>query len=260
MARGENEVNPTLKALLHEAQSDFWNAWERAKNFQHSGIRGEERETAVRQFLREKLPGAYGAVKGEAVDSKNTRSTQLDVVIYDQIRNGPLLAKSDQFLLPAEALLSVIEVKSVLTLDELKTCFEAAKHLRNLKPYNTSFVDARLNGAAAEDKNPRCFYCIFAYDTNLAPTDWAKKEWERVKKAAQDTECNPTFIDRILVLSRGLLIPEGTTCKVMATDQEVAFREWFLHLVNFLSRENPRRRPVDLQEYSSSSAGWWRIQ
>ena len=260
MVRGENEVNPTFKALLNEAQSDLWNAWERAKNFQHSGIRGDEREAAVRQFLRERLPGAYGAVKGEAIDSKNTHSTQLDVVIYDQIRNSPLLAKTDQVLLPIEALLSVVEVKSVLTLDELKTCLEAAKQLRSLKPYKTSFIDSRLNGASAQDNSPRCFYCVFAYDTNIALANWAQKEWERVKKAAQDTECSPTFIDRILVLSRGLIIPEGMTCKVMATNQEIAFREWFLHLVNFLSRENPRRRPVDLQEYSSSSGGWWRIR
>ena len=80
---------------------------------------------------------------------------------------------------------------------------------------------------------------VFAYDTNIAPADWAQKEWERVRIAAQDIECSPTFIDRILVLSRGLIIPEGTTCKVMATNQEIAFREWFLHLVNFLSRETP---------------------
>lgn len=260
MPRGGSKVNPTFKMILSEARRDLWNAWLRAKNFQHSGIRGDEREEAVRKFLRERLPGAYAAVKGEAIDFQDRHSTQLDIAIYDCIRNCPLIAKSDQILLPAEALLSVVEVKSVLTLDELKTCFEAAKQLRRLKPFKENFVDTRLNGTWADDRKPRCFYTVLAYESNLGPSEWLTKEWDRVNKAADEVQCQPNIIDRILVLDRGLIIPTFQSGKIIAVDSEEALHEWFLHLINFLSRENARRPAVDWQLYTSRRArGWQRL-
>jgi hypothetical protein len=112
MPRGGKTTNPTFKELLSEAHSDFWKTWEEATNFKHHGIRGEERADAVRRFLHEKLPKSYDVVTGEAIDFEDRHSTQLDVAIFDCIRNCPLLAKTNQYLLPAEALLSVVEVKS----------------------------------------------------------------------------------------------------------------------------------------------------
>jgi hypothetical protein len=122
-------ANQTLANILSEAQSELWNAWERARNFKHSGIRGDTREEAVRSFLSERLPKTFNVVQGEVIDYCDTHSTQLDVAIYDSIRNFPILSKQGQesVILPAEALLSAVEVKSILTLDELKTCFEAVQ-------------------------------------------------------------------------------------------------------------------------------------
>jgi len=124
-----------------------------------------------------------------------------------------------------------------------------------------SFVDPRLEGVSADDGAPRCFYNIFAYDTDLGNENWLSKEWERVKEAAEHTQCTPNLIDRILVLNRGLIIPTYRSGNTFETEKGAALREWFLHLVNFISRENSHRKPVDLQLYSSRrTKGWQNLQ
>ncbi|MGA7732129.1 MAG: DUF6602 domain-containing protein [Chloroflexia bacterium] len=260
MPRGGHKSNSALTASLDDAKNELWNAWKRAANFQHKGIRGNEREEAVRNFLRHQLPKAYAVSTGEVVDFEDRRSTQLDVTIYDCIRNSPVLAREDQTLLPAESLLSVIEVKSQLTQEELDKCFKASKQLRLLRPYNKTFVSARRGGIPASDKQPRCFYSIFAYSSNLGTDDWLSKEWERVNRAAQANNCTSEVIDRILVLDRGLINPVFKVGKNAGSNGSDVLHNWFIELVNFLTRENARRIPVDWQSYASrTTSGWQRL-
>lgn len=260
MPRGGRTINPTLEAVLSHAETDLWTAWKRATSFQQSVIRGDEREEAVRKFLRGRIPKDFDVVKGEIIDYRNTRSTQLDVVIYDSARNSPILAETEQTLLPSEAALSIIEVKSILNQDELQKCFAAAAQIRRLRPFKEKFVGPRQDGASAGDSNYRCFYSIFAYASNLGGTDWLSKEWERVRIAATEETCDISVVDRIIVLDRGMINTTSKSGKVAGANSAAILHEWFLHLINFLTRENERRPAVDWQVYSARrSKGWVRL-
>jgi hypothetical protein len=69
----------------------------------------------VADFLQQRLPQAYGfSLKGEAVDYLDSRSGEIDIAIFDKIRNAPL--SDDPIWLLVESLLAVIEVKSPLTM------------------------------------------------------------------------------------------------------------------------------------------------
>jgi hypothetical protein len=260
MKRGGFQVTPEFQAVINSAQDDLWNAWKRAENFDHRGIKGSEREEAVRNFLRERLPRSFSVTQGEVVDFRGHHSTQLDVIVYDSQRNCPLLAKTEQSLLPAEALLSVIEVKSILTANELDACYKAAAKIRSLKPFKGKFVGARDGGEPVQEHECRYFHTIFAYDTNLNGKDWLNREWERIQEAANKAKVKPDVIERIIVLNRGIINTASKTGLVTDENENTILRQWFIHLVNFLMRENNRRPPVDWLSYTYRvEKGWQKL-
>src|SRR5216684_4814390 len=83
VARGAAaEPDSAFAAIVDSAQKRLWAAWEEARQFEHKGLRSTHREDAVRQFLSDHLPRAYAVASGEAVDSQEHRSGELDVMIY----------------------------------------------------------------------------------------------------------------------------------------------------------------------------------
>jgi hypothetical protein len=102
----------------------------------HSGIKGTKREDAFRDFIAERLPKRYGVASGEVVDQFNTAGPQLDVLIYDQTRNFSF-SDGQIHVLPAEALLASIEIKSKLDSNEIRRSCEAARRLRALRPFKS---------------------------------------------------------------------------------------------------------------------------
>jgi hypothetical protein len=79
----------------------------------YTGIKGTKREDAFREFLAQRLPKRYGVASGEVVDQLNVVGPQLDALVFDQTRDFSF-SDGDVHVLPAEALLVSIEVKSKL--------------------------------------------------------------------------------------------------------------------------------------------------
>lgn len=168
--------------------------------------------------------------------------------------------------LPVESLLAVIEVKSLLSEEELKKSYLASKQISSLRPFKKLFTLAH----SEEDDNPatpatgqdapkplRCLRTIFAYATNLTENDWLTREWERVQQVTGENGCDPALIDRILVLNRGMLNPPAKQGGE-DTDFLSVFHQWFIGLANFLERENSRRPPVDWQTYTKKRIPGWK--
>ena len=65
------------------------------------------------------------------------------------------------------------------------------------------------------------------------------------------------LIDVVYVLRRGMIRPAKCAGKVNDDDQMNTFLEFYLHLVNFLRREMPRRPTMDWQAYSSKTSKGW---
>ena len=230
-----------------------------ATDFEHKGIRGDERASAYAEFFRERLPERFGVEKGEAIDYHDSRTGQLDFVIYDRSRCGPIRVGQENLLLPCEALYSVIEVKSRITQDELDTCLKAAAKVRKLRPFKDGFIAARQDGASASDERDRCLYVIFGYTSNLGNnSDWPQKEYGRLVSAAKSAGVTVDCVDRLFVLDRGIINPQKPAGKWEIGQGSSIFLESYLHIVNFLMRESARRRPVDWQMYGPRSAPGWK--
>lgn len=239
----------TFDQLLEDAEEQLWLGFKRAGTKKHTVLRGASREEALADFLTAQLPSRFAVTQGEAVDAKEHRTTQLDVVVYDRNLTAPLLSERSGDLLPAEALLAVIEVKSTLTKAELEKCARAAKSLAALEPYGRQFLPPRTAGEAADDGRTRCMYSVIAFTSDLGEADWATKEWLRLHAATKTESVEVERIDRVLVLDRGMLVPPWARARISPDQGKGMLREWFLHVTNFLVREASRRPSFDFERY-----------
>jgi len=85
--------------------------------------KGTPRETEIRNFLRRVLPPQWGVAKAHIVYEGNLTSLEFDVVIYDFLRTPrwPCESGDDpRLLIPLEAVLGIIEVKSTLDKETLE--------------------------------------------------------------------------------------------------------------------------------------------
>lgn len=255
--RGARRQNQALGSVLEEAETNLLAAFKKSQKTKHRGLAGNARAKSIADFLSARLPSAYGVATGaEVVDYGDRRSGEMDIVIYDRLRNA--VVSADPLWLAAETLLAYVEVKTTLTQDELEGSFEGAKKVDALRPFKKKFtLNVEENDAGAEDNQLRCFRTVFAFGTNLGKEDWLDKEWARVRVAAAKVNAPLASIDRILVLDRGMLIPPSKR----GTDQFLVssvFQQWVFNLVNILARENSRREAWDWQLYAKKRMPGWR--
>jgi hypothetical protein len=228
-----------------------------AGDFKHKGIRGDERAGSLAAFFRERLPRNFGVGKGEAIDFRDSRTGQLDFIIYDQARCAAIHIGSENLLLPCEALYCVIEVKTTVTQEELDSSYEAAGKVRGLQPFEQPFIGARKAGSNAKDDRDRCLYVVFGYSSNLANgSEWAGKEYLRLDKAAKSAGVSRDCVDSLFILDRGIINPGNKVGKWEAGNANSVFLESYLHIMNFIGRESSRRKPVDWKIYGPRSGGW----
>ena len=104
------------------------------KKLFHPGEFGTYRETIVIEFLRFITPRSLAITNGFVITPNNKVSSQCDIIIYD-INSIPLVQDSnkDKFI-PIESVVAIGEIKSTLTLIELKN---ALSKLSKVKKYRS---------------------------------------------------------------------------------------------------------------------------
>lgn len=154
----------------------------------HQGAKGRLRELVVQELLQPLIPRAWGICTGFIVDGVgNSASHQEDLIIYDQQLIPPLWTRGEQAFVPIEACLAVVEVKSLLTAQEVDSAIAHADRIANLAP------DFRLLPAYSVPNDERAarlhsairrpIYAVFALASNIrAPTnvESLNAEWKRV--------------------------------------------------------------------------------
>ena len=241
-----------FKAALHEFTAEFL----KSADFKHALSKGEEREIPIQRFFQDHLPGEFGVERGEAVDIGGRRSPQLDLMIFNRMRNFAFYTGKLK-ILPAEALLVSMEVKSLLTKTEIQKSFKAAERLNQLRPFKAKLADRRREGSPA-DGHARFFHCIFAYHSDLSHDTWLVEEYLRLSNVASELALSPTLIDRVYVADRGMINVAWQNGVEEAPGEGTALMQFYMHILNFLSRENARRDPVPYLEYAGKMTGGWK--
>lgn len=252
------EPHQTFNTKFAGAVYDIVGTFVKTKVINHSLTKGEEREDPFIEFFKENLPNTYSVVKGEVVDKKNNSSQQMDVMIYDNSRNIPFYS-GGHYILPAEALLASIEIKSKLTQEETRKILKSVNTLKKLKPFGQPVDISKGKRTIDEKVTCRYFHTVFAYDTDFADTDWAKNETARIRRVATEEKIDPSLIDRIFVLNKGLLNLADSVSKE-SKDNTESLLYFYMNLLNFIQRENNRRQTVPYLDYAGKlSKGWTKI-
>lgn len=111
----------------------------------HTSSVGTYRENLLQSLLRKHLPERYHVATGFIYGCDR----QIDVVIYDRIDYAPIFREGDLVVVPPEAVRAIIEVKTNLTLEQLRKSLEQIEQLSNY-----------------DDVDPPFFKGIFGFETD----------------------------------------------------------------------------------------------
>lgn len=105
----------------------------------HQYEKGASLEHVARSFIRAFLPGEYGLGTGFVVWREKTAdgpvvrtSGQLDLIIYDALRSGPVADLGSAAVYPIEGVFGYVEVKATFR-DNIRTTLLQSKELRDVE-------------------------------------------------------------------------------------------------------------------------------
>lgn len=105
---------------------------ESLSGMKHQLTKGELRELFVNSVLRHFLTQQFSITSGIIVNQKGDESHQHDIIIYDNRKLPPFIQESNISVLPIEAVLAVIEVKTRLDAQAILKTEKNFKRLREV--------------------------------------------------------------------------------------------------------------------------------
>lgn len=198
------------------------NRLEQSNQFSHNGTKGDERENAVIEVIRDCLPLCYGLKTGQIFDKNNQLSKQIDCVIYDAVYSNFFYKNNQNTLFPVESIYGTIEVKSCLDKKELEKALENIKSVKNLYREKSDLLDLTPISRLVLSENTFSYNkascneflnIIFCYDSI---------DELRILNYIKDSNCNlkelPNFIyihKKGIILSKVELLEEKSDiCKI----------------------------------------------
>ncbi len=169
----------------------------------HPGMKGDSSEEIVIEFLRKYLPKNLDICTGILVDSKGSQSKQLDIIITDAAKTPIFYEKGKNRVIPVECAYSVIEVKSVLTKEEIGRCYENMLSVKELEK-SAYFVP---NGPITHTQT--LYGREWAYwPTNYFVFGFESRSIESVRRNIEHLQLKQSVhmrIDSACILDRGVL-------------------------------------------------------
>jgi hypothetical protein len=174
-----------------------------ADEYDNQVLKGRAREIFVSDLLAPFLDKSFGICTGIIIDSEGKHSNQIDIIIYNTAIVPPVMLTAGEGVIPYEAVLGTIEVKTSLNSDELRKGVQNARSIKVLafKPHEilSPLCKACLKkaGSIPAKQSPVCF--IFAFSSDLKK----EEESERLNK------CVKKFNDES---AEEIILPIGALC------------------------------------------------
>lgn len=193
-------MNPRLSRHYEDLEQSLLAQGRAAGVLTSSTSIGRARELIVNDFLRPHLPQRLSVVRGELIDSKGDSSGELDTMLRDN--QSLAWGVGGESLLPVEAAVGVIEVKSSLDGDNLQDAIRKiarAKRLERL-PHHGFYVPTDDAHVEIPPRRTRGYVVAFA-----------GPNWENVATRLRE---NLEWVDQdyltlgpevLLILGRGLI-------------------------------------------------------
>lgn len=176
-----------VRILLASAADSMWATFKASAASARPDHKGGPREQQVRQFLKERLPPKWGVTRGHVFFAGDATSQEFDVIVYDAL-NCPswTLDSSDdpRRLVPLEAVIGVIEVKSTLDDRTLRAAIE------KISEFDSIVENGNL------DRTYRPFRYLFAYRLDRAADfdGWGAQSLMLTRYAGARTQPDGVFV------------------------------------------------------------------
>ena len=191
LAAAFRAVSKTMRARVEECDAAG----------RHPIEKGVRRESAVREFLRDRLTGRYGVDRGEVICAIGEASRQVDVLVYDTCPGAVLLRSDTSVLVAAESVYAAIEIKPVLDGRALKV---AAENIASVKRLPRSAIARGLPPWGDEPmSNPLPFGAVFAFESQPPAKLLATLEKINAKQPPA------LWVDAVCILDRALIHRRG---------------------------------------------------
>ena len=220
----------------------------------------------------EHLPRQYSYQKtSEIIDRDGNCTQSKDFVIYDRTKNINLFPTADKSLiLPVDISLAVFEIKTTLTLDEMKRSFKQIKEVKSLnyikkKVRVAEYLNERLNNSVYDTFSP--LGIIVAYDHK-----WSKKTFEENVLKYSNLVSENELWDIIYVINKGQIFlnykPENNSRLLInysnfkmeeSTDLGATFLNFILILNNKLQGKLKTIPPIDYREEYGLRDWLWKM-
>lgn len=176
----------------------------------HAGVRGAMREAVAISLIEPLLPPTWKLTSGivasrEGLNSRGAegsdsgtedQSGQEDLIIYDPSFLPPLFLLGDQEVVPVEAVVAIVEVKSTITASGWAQAIEHANLIRRMssgwKPHKG------LSPTLSQFTHPT--YHVFALDTDLSGS--GKSDWDRLLAAHKKLKTSIPVIHSFCVVNK----------------------------------------------------------
>lgn len=156
----------------------------------HNGEKGNAREDVLQSYLRGYIPDKYTFSKGTIIDCTDSQSKQVDIIIHDKYITPCLVGMDSTKVIPIECVYAVIEVKSVLTKEELRKSIKNIYSVKKLQKNTVTGVSYPTAGL------------IFAYDSDSS----FNTIYKNLVELSQEFEPE-NRVSCVCVLNKGIIIP-----------------------------------------------------
>jgi hypothetical protein len=187
----------------------------------HAGEKGRVLEYGVRTLLRSILPAEYGLSTGFVVfhTADGPRlSSQLDIIIYDAIRSGPIISLETCDVFPLEAVYGYVEVKAILRSspndaeaadNSIEKCLINNRELRGMTDRRYwAPTDSPIKAALVRHDN---WMSIRAYVFAFEPADSVTRDLDRLAQRMADVSKKlgrPTHVHGVFLVQHGFLFTQ----------------------------------------------------
>lgn len=121
------------------------------KSIDHSGAKGVATEQHWQALLQTYLPSRYEVRKGFVIDSEQSLSDEIDLIVHDRQYSPFILHQAGVDYVPAESVYAVIEVKQAIDRHSIDYATKKAASVRALKRTSVAIPHA---GGTYEPRMP----------------------------------------------------------------------------------------------------------
>jgi hypothetical protein len=151
MSRPVDSGRVDLQQVFLHLQSRMLAHLEVGSALEHASTCGAASEAHWLNLFNAHLPERYRASSAFVVDSDGRRSRQIDIAIYDRFYSPLIFPYESGFLVPAESVYAIVEVKQVLTRQYMR---DAGVKIASVRRLRRTSVPVPFAGGAYPPKAP----------------------------------------------------------------------------------------------------------